>query len=94
MHALIISTNGEDVVHVTSTLRKAEAKALEIIKGEIDTSQASWENFGQLEVEQLLMESITAGDAECAMDLFADISDARGDMVFMRIVKAEVELDS
>lgn len=94
MHALIVSCNGEDQVHVTSTLGKAEKKAIEIIRGEIDLDHGSWESFGALEVEQLLMEALEAGEAESAMELFADISDVRGEMMFMRIVQAEVELDA
>lgn len=94
MHALILSANGEDFVHVAATREKLDKKAIELIKGEIDLDSATWENFGTLEVERLFLEALEAGEAESAMELFADISDARGDMVFMRIVPAELELDA
>jgi hypothetical protein len=93
MHALIVSTDGEDHVFVGS-LEKMETKAIEIVKAEIDLNHASWENFGSLEVEKLLLEAIEAKEVECVMELFSDISDVRGEMVFMRIVPAEIELDA
>jgi hypothetical protein len=94
MHALIVSTNGEDAVYVAATREKVDKKAIEIIRGEIDLDSASWENFGNLEVEKLLMEALEHSEVDSAMELFADISDVRGEIVFMRIVKAEVEFDS
>jgi len=93
MYALIISTDGDDVVHVGSQ-GKVEKKAIEIIRGCIDLDSASWENFGKLDIEKLLMEALEHSEAESAMELFSDISDARGDMVFMRIVKASLEMDA
>lgn len=94
MYALIISTNGEDTVHVGSTLNKMEKKAIEFIRGEIDLDHGSWESFGKLDVEKLLMEALEHSEADSAMELFADISDVRGEMVFMRIVRADVEMDA
>lgn len=94
MYALIVSSNGEDAVHVAASREKIEKKAIEIIRSEIDLDSATWENFGKLEVEQLLMEALEHSETDSAMELFADISDVRGEIVFMRIVKAEVEFDA
>ncbi len=94
MHALIVSSSGEDEVFVSSSREKLEKKALEIVRSEINLDSASWEDFGKMEVEQLFIEALEANEAEAVMELFADISDVRGDMVFMRIVPAELELDS
>lgn len=94
MHALIVSCNGEDVVYVAATREKVEKKAIEVIRNEIDLDHGSWESFGALDVEKLLMEALEHSEAESAMELFADISDVRGEIMFMRIVKAEVEFDA
>jgi len=93
MFALIVSTDGEDKVHIGSR-EKLEKKAIEIIEESIDLDSPTWTAFGQAEVEKLLMEMVESGDSESCMELFADISDARGEMVFMRIVSAEMELDA
>jgi len=90
MHALIISTNGEDYVHVSGTENKLEKKAIEIIRGHIP----DWDGFGSLDVEKLLIEALDANEVNGAMELYADISEARGEMVFMRIVPAELEMDA
>lgn len=94
MYALIVSTSGEDYVHVSSTRERLDRKAIEIIKSHIDLSDESWSGFGSLEVERLLLESMEANEADSAMELFSDISEARTEMVFMRIVPADLELDA
>lgn len=94
MFALIVSVDGEDFVHVAATKARLEKKAIEIIKEEIAAQFENWHDFGKLDVEKLLLETLETNAADGAMDLFSDISDARGDMCFMRIVDADLELDS
>ncbi len=95
MYSLIISCDGEDYVHVGTTRERVEKLALDMIKKEIMSKDGgTWETFGELDVEKLLLEVIESKDTDSAMELFTDISDARGEMCHMRIVKAYMEMDA
>jgi hypothetical protein len=94
MYSLIISCDGEDLVTVSNSIEKLESKALDFINQEIDINRVVWENFGNLEIEKVLLECIEIGDAYSAMELFADISDARGNICYIRITPAEIIMDA
>lgn len=94
MHSLIISCNGEDFVTISGVRQRLEAKAIDFIRKEINPNHGSWEDFGDQEIEKVLISCLEIGDADSAMELFADISDVRGDICFMRIVPAEMMMDA
>lgn len=94
MYSLIISYDGEDRVITSPSRQRLEKEAIDLIKEEMDPDSGTWNNFGHLESERILLECLDAGSADDAMELFADISDVRGDMLYMRIVPANMIWDA
>lgn len=96
MYSLIISANGEDHVSVSTSKIRLEEQALQFMNEELKAiiDAGLWTNFGALEIERVLSECLKIGDVEGAMELFATISEARGNICYIRIVPAEMSWDA
>lgn len=90
MYSLIISLDGDDTVHISTSKDKLETMALDYIRNNLNDIT----NFGSDDTHKMLMKTLEINDLESSIEIYSDLLTLQDEMLYMNIVPATIIYDA